>query len=100
MTYTAAALVAVVVAAVADLAVLRTRLVRTRTWWTAYAIVLFFQLLTNGWRLFEQRRPGAGLRLDHVTSAFINLNQVHGNNYGSIFIDSFSTRVILFGNGT
>ena len=49
MTYTTAALVAVVVAVLADLLVLRTRLLRTRTWWTAYAIVLFFQLLTNGW---------------------------------------------------
>lgn len=49
MTYTAAALVAVVVAVLVDTVVLRTRLVRTRTWWTAYGIVLFFQLLTNGW---------------------------------------------------
>ena len=49
MTYTAAALVAGAMAALTDLLVLRTRLLRTRTWWTAYAIVLFFQLLTNGW---------------------------------------------------
>jgi len=49
VSYTAAALVAVAMAALTDLLVLRTRLLRTRTWWTAYAIVLFFQLLTNGW---------------------------------------------------
>ena len=31
-----------------DTAVLRTWLVRRRTYWTAYGIVLFFQLVTNG----------------------------------------------------
>jgi lycopene cyclase domain-containing protein len=35
-------------ALVVDLAVLRTRLVLRKVWWVAYAIVLFFQLLTNG----------------------------------------------------
>ena len=49
MTYTALAAVAVLGAVVLDLAVLRTRLVRRRAFWTAYTIVLFFQLLTNGW---------------------------------------------------
>ncbi len=49
MSYTAAAAVAVVAAVILDLLVLRTRLLTTRWWWTAYAIVLFFQLLTNGW---------------------------------------------------
>ena len=29
--------------------VARTRLTRTRDWWSAYAIIVFFQLLTNGW---------------------------------------------------
>lgn len=33
----------------ADLLVLRTALVRSRTWWTAYGIVVLFQLVTNGW---------------------------------------------------
>jgi lycopene cyclase domain-containing protein len=47
--YTAAAAVAVPVAILADLFVLRTALVRTRAWWTAYGIVLVFQLITNGW---------------------------------------------------
>jgi len=49
MTYTALAVAGVLGALVLDLAVLRTSLVRRRAFWTAYAIVLFFQLLTNGW---------------------------------------------------
>lgn len=48
MTYTVSALVAIVAAVALDLA-LGTRLLRTRSWWFAYAIVVFFQLLTNGW---------------------------------------------------
>lgn len=48
MTYTQVALVAVAATAVLDLLVLRTRLLRRRTFWAAYAIVLAFQLLTNG----------------------------------------------------
>jgi lycopene cyclase domain-containing protein len=49
MTYTALCLVAVPFAVVLDLALLRTRLVTRRVFWVAYAIILFFQLLTNGW---------------------------------------------------
>jgi lycopene cyclase domain-containing protein len=49
MTYTVAATVAVLIAILADLLVLRTALVRSRTWWTTYGIVVAFQLLTNGW---------------------------------------------------
>lgn len=48
MTYTAAAVLGVVAAVVLDVAVLRTRLVRRKAFWTAYAIVLAFQLLVNG----------------------------------------------------
>lgn len=48
-SYAVAAAVAVLVATLADLFVLRTALVRSRTWWTAYGIVVGFQLLTNGW---------------------------------------------------
>ena len=47
--YTAAATIAVRFAIGTDLLVLRTSLVRSRTWWTAYGIVVFFQLLSNGW---------------------------------------------------
>ena len=49
MSYTGAAVVGVVFAVVLDLWVLRTRLLTRRVFWTAYAIVVFFQLLTNGW---------------------------------------------------
>lgn len=49
MTYTQLAVLGVVLAVVVDLAVLRTRLLRRAMFWTAYAIVVFFQLLTNGW---------------------------------------------------
>jgi lycopene cyclase domain-containing protein len=48
MTYTWAALLGVLAAAALDLAVLRTRLVRRKAFWTAYAIVLGFQLVVNG----------------------------------------------------
>lgn len=49
MNYTTASIIAVLVAILADLLVLRTALVWSRTWWTAYAIVVVFQLITNGW---------------------------------------------------
>jgi lycopene cyclase domain-containing protein len=49
MSYSVAAAIAVLVAIVADLLVLRTALVRSRTWWAAYGIVVVFQLITNGW---------------------------------------------------
>lgn len=48
-SYTVGASVAVLAAILADLIVLRTALLRSRTWWTAYGIVVVFQLLTNGW---------------------------------------------------
>lgn len=48
MTYTIAAALTVAVAAVLDLAVLRTRLLTHRVFWASYAIVLLFQLLVNG----------------------------------------------------
>ena len=37
--------------------VARTRLTSSRTWWTAYAIIVFFQLLTNGWLTGRRHRP-------------------------------------------
>jgi lycopene cyclase domain-containing protein len=48
-SYTTAAALAVLVAILADLFILRTALVRSRVWWTAYAIIVAFQLITNGW---------------------------------------------------
>jgi len=49
VSYTALAVVGVLAALLLDLVVLRTRVVTRRVFWTAYAIVLVFQLLTNGW---------------------------------------------------
>jgi lycopene cyclase domain-containing protein len=49
VTYTALAGLAMVAAVVADRWMLRTRLTASRTWWTAYTIIVGFQLLTNGW---------------------------------------------------
>lgn len=48
MTYTQIGILVVVAAVAADVLVLRTRLVTRKGFWVAYAIVLFFQLLTNG----------------------------------------------------
>ena len=48
MSYTALALLGVVVAVVLDLVVLRTRLLTRRIFWVSYAIIVFFQLVTNG----------------------------------------------------
>jgi lycopene cyclase domain-containing protein len=48
VTYTQLGLAGVAGAVLVDTVLLRTWLVRRRTYWTAYAIVLFFQLVTNG----------------------------------------------------
>lgn len=48
MTYTQVAVLGVIVAAVADLWLLRTRMLRRRVFWTSYAIIVFFQLVSNG----------------------------------------------------
>lgn len=48
MTYTQLGVVAVVLAIAADLWVFRTRLVLRAVFWTSYAIIVFFQLITNG----------------------------------------------------
>lgn len=49
MTYTGLCVVAVVLSVLLDLVVLRTRLLARRAFWLSYAIILFFQLVTNGW---------------------------------------------------
>ena len=49
MTYTQIALIAVFIAAFVDLEVLKTRLLKRKVFWTSYAIILPFQLLTNWW---------------------------------------------------
>lgn len=48
MIYTAGAVVAILVALVLDLWVIRSRLVTTAVFWIAYVIILFFQLIMNG----------------------------------------------------
>lgn len=49
MTYTQIALIAVFIAAFVDLKVLQTQLLKRRVFWTSYAIIICFQLLTNWW---------------------------------------------------
>jgi lycopene cyclase domain-containing protein len=49
MTYTQIALIAVFIAAFLDLEVLKTKLLKRKVFWTSYAIILPFQLLTNWW---------------------------------------------------
>lgn len=48
MTYTLLALGAVAVAVLVDTVVLRTRMLSRRVFWTAEAIIVFFQLISNG----------------------------------------------------
>lgn len=59
MTYTQLAVLAVVATVLADLFAWRTRLVTRRVFWTSYAIIVFFQLLTNGmftgWQIVKYR---------------------------------------------
>ncbi|CAN2184780.1 CarR_dom_SF, lycopene cyclase domain [Candidatus Nanopelagicaceae bacterium] len=49
MTYTAIAITAVFVALTTDYFIARTRLILTKRFWTSYAIIIFFQLITNWW---------------------------------------------------
>ena len=48
MSYTLSVVVAVVVVVGIDMAITRVRLVTRKAFWTAYAIVLGFQLIVNG----------------------------------------------------
>jgi lycopene cyclase domain-containing protein len=48
VTYTLAAVLAVLGAVAVDQVVLRTELLRRKAFWTAYAIVVGFQLVVNG----------------------------------------------------
>jgi len=48
VSYTTAALLAVGGTILLDLVVLRTRLLARKAFWTAYAIIVIFQLVTNG----------------------------------------------------
>ena len=49
MSYTQLAIAAVLCAVIFDLFIAETGLLRRRVFWTSYAIVIAFQLLTNWW---------------------------------------------------
>jgi lycopene cyclase domain-containing protein len=68
MTYTVAVGLGLAGAVAIDVAVLRTRLVASRVFWVAYAIVFCFQLLINGilttWGVVQYRAAAIlGVRL-------------------------------------
>ena len=48
MSYTLLAVLSIAAVVVIDLYVMRTRLITRRIFWTSYAIIVFFQLVTNG----------------------------------------------------
>ena len=48
MSYTQLAVTGVVIVVLLDLFVFRTRLVTRKAFWVSYAIIFFFQLITNG----------------------------------------------------
>jgi lycopene cyclase domain-containing protein len=49
MSYTALAISGVFLTVITDLFILRSRLLFTKRYWASYAIVVFFQLITNWW---------------------------------------------------
>lgn len=49
MTYTELALTMTVIAILFDLFITRSKVVTQKSFWNAYAIMLFFQLITNWW---------------------------------------------------
>jgi lycopene cyclase domain-containing protein len=71
MSYTAIAVVALLAAIALDRWGAQTRLTATRDWWAAYGIIVFFQLLTNGWltgRRIVRYDPDAIIGTDQVTA--------------------------------
>lgn len=49
MTYTQLAILSVLTVIISDRFVLKTHLLQRKAFWTAYAIIVFFQLITNWW---------------------------------------------------
>jgi lycopene cyclase domain-containing protein len=49
MTYTQIALLSVVLVIIFDLYITKSRMLRRKSFWCAYGIMLFFQLVTNWW---------------------------------------------------
>lgn len=70
MSYTLLAVLGVLATVVMDLWVLRTRLLTRRIFWVSYAIVLFFQVLTNEWLtsqvVFYDSGAISGWRVGHA----------------------------------
>ncbi|CAB4336972.1 MAG: lycopene cyclase domain-containing protein [Actinobacteria bacterium] len=49
MSYTQIAICAVLLAILFDLWLIKSRLLTRKVFWTSYAIIIFFQLITNWW---------------------------------------------------
>ena len=49
MTYTQISILAVIVAVILDLFIIKTVLLKRAAFWTSYAIILPFQFMTNWW---------------------------------------------------
>ncbi len=49
MTYTGISLTAFLFSILIDLIIIKSRLLTRAVFWTSYAIILFFQLITNWW---------------------------------------------------
>ena len=49
MVYTDIAIVAFIASIIADRFLIKSKLLTRKVFWTSYAIILFFQLLTNWW---------------------------------------------------
>jgi lycopene cyclase domain-containing protein len=54
VTYTELVLIAIAFTVINDLFILKTRMLTRKVFWTSYAIIVFFQLLTNGWLTFNE----------------------------------------------
>jgi lycopene cyclase domain-containing protein len=49
MVYTDIAIISIIFAAIVDLFIIKNKLLTKRVFWTSYAIILPFQLITNWW---------------------------------------------------
>ena len=49
MSYTALTIVAIALTIILDMRILKTKLLTRKIFWSSYAIIGFFQLLTNWW---------------------------------------------------
>ncbi len=54
MSYTQLAICAVIAAVILDLFIIKNRLTTRKVFWTSYAIIIFFQLITNWWLTSRQ----------------------------------------------